>query len=494
MLVLAAVVLGGCGGAAEAPRLPSGAIRVDITHAASGAPIPAGFVGLSTEYTSLLAYAGRDPHALNPLFVRLVKDLAPGGSPVLRIGGDTTDWTWWPRPGARKPPWARYVLSPQWISVARAFAAATGARLILGINFEADSRALAAAQSRALMRGIGDGRIGAFELGNEPEVYDELGWYRNSAGAGVLGRPAGYGVRAYLADFHAVSRALPPDVPVAGPSLALTWPLTIAGRFLRANPRVRLFTFHFYPLKRCFNARTSPTYPTLANLLSPRSAVPPRGTAVAVASAHDRGVAVRVDEFNSVSCRGLPGLSDSFASALWALDALFALARSGVDGVNIHTLPQVSYQLFTFTHSHRGWEASVKPIYYGLLLFAQAAPAGSRLVQTIQPGERSLRTWATRDSTGTVRVVLINNSSSRGLTLAVRPRGAASGRAELERLTAPGLLARGGMSLGGQGFGSLTSTATLAGMRRISVLEPVDQRYLIKLPPASAALLTVRPR
>jgi hypothetical protein len=494
MLVLAAIALAGCGGAAAAPRLPSGAIRVDVSRASSGPRIPAGFVGVSTEYTSLLAYAGRDPHALNPLFIRLVKDLAPGGSPVVRIGGDTTDWTWWPLPGARKPPWARYVLSRQWISVARAFAVATRARLILGINFEADSRALAGAESRALMRGIGDRALAAFELGNEPEVYGELGWYRTSAGAGVLGRTPSYGFRSYLGDFHAVSEALPPDVPIAGPSLALTWPLTIAGRFLRANPRVRLFTFHFYPLKRCFNARTSPTYPTLANLLSRRSAVPPRGTAAAVSSAHDRGVAVRVDEFNSVSCRGRPGLSDSFASALWALDALFALARSGVDGVNLHTLPEVSYQLFTFTHSHGEWEASVKPIYYGLLLFTQAAPAGSRLVRTTQPGERALRTWATRDPGGTVRVVLINDSGSHGLTVAVRPPEASSRRAELERLTAPGLLARSCVTLGGRSFGALTSTATLAGVRRISLLKPVDQRYVIKLAPASAALLTVRPR
>jgi hypothetical protein len=283
-------------------------------------------------------------------------------------------------------------------------------------------------------------------------------------------------------------------LPIAGPSLALTWPLTMAGRFLRANPRVHLFTFHFYPLKRCFNARTSPTYPTLANLLSPGSAVPPTGTAAAVATAHAHGTAVRVDEFNSVSCRGLPGLSDSFASALWALDALFALARSGVDGVNIHTLPNVSYQLFTFTHSHRVWEASVKPIYYGLLLFTQAAPAGSQLLRTIHRNDGALRTWATRDPQGNVRVVLINDSAARGLTVAVRLRGGSSGRAELERLTAPGLLARGDVTLAGQSFGSITGTGMLAGARRVSVLEPVHQRYVVKLPPASAALLTVRPR
>ena len=473
-------------------RLPKHAIRVDVGKASISARIPRGFVGLSTEFTSLMDYAGSDPGALNPIFIRLLRNLAPGGSPVIRIGGDTTDWTWWPVAGARKPPWAHYVLGERWIAVARALVQATGGRLIVGINFEADSRRLARAESRALLRGIGSRSTITFELGNEPEVYGEIGWYRGPSGAPVLGRSSRYGFRAFLTDFHRISTALPAGVPQAGPSLALTWPLTIASRFLAANPRVRVFTFHFYPLKRCFNARTSPTYPTLAHLLSPRSAAPPAGTATAVAAAHARGVEVRVDEVNSVSCKGLPGLSDTFASALWVLDALFGLARSGVDGVNIHTLPGVSYEPFAFTRSSGEWEASVKPIYYGLLLFTRAAPAGSQLLRTVYPRRGGLRMWATQDRRGSVRVALINDSAARSMTLAVRPP-APSRSALLDRLSAPGLLARGGVTLGGQSFGSLTRTGILTGRRRLSVLEPVLGRYVIALPPASAALLTVRP-
>jgi hypothetical protein len=266
----AAAILAGAGGGDSPPVLPKSAIRVEVSGAPGGIRIPSGFVGLSIEYSSLEAYAGRDPRALNLTFIRLIHDLAPGASPVIRIGGDTTDWAWWSTGAAIKPPWARFVLTPRWIAVARALALATGARLIPGINFEADSRELAGAESRALLKGLGRKLIAAFELGNEPEVYGEIGWYANSAGIGVLGRPASYGFRAYLADYRAISSALPQGAPLAGPALALTWPLTIAGRFLSANPRVRLFTFHFYPLKRCYNARSSPTYPTLA---PPRAAV-----------------------------------------------------------------------------------------------------------------------------------------------------------------------------------------------------------------------------
>ena len=60
-----------------------------------GAPIAPGFVGLSMEYPTLATYAGRNPRAVDPVLEQLIRNLAPQ-RPVLRIGGSTTDWTWWP--------------------------------------------------------------------------------------------------------------------------------------------------------------------------------------------------------------------------------------------------------------------------------------------------------------------------------------------------------------------------------------------------------------
>src|SRR5579862_6655350 len=135
-LVLAATALAlagigaGCSGTgkrASSAVMPRGAISVEVGDAPAGPRIPEGFVGLSTEYTALSAYTGRNPDAINPTFVRLVKNLAPRGSPVIRFGGDTTDWTWWPTAGRSRPPWARYVLTPLWVALARALGVATGA-------------------------------------------------------------------------------------------------------------------------------------------------------------------------------------------------------------------------------------------------------------------------------------------------------------------------------------------------------------------------------
>ena len=119
----------------------------------------------------------------------------------------------------------------------------------------------------------------------------------------------------------------------------------------------------------------SSDYPTLANLLSPlASRGLTQGLAPYVATAHEHGAAFRIDELNSVACGGKSGVSNTFASALWALDALFASARTGTDGVNIHTFPGARYGLFTFRRMGSEWSASVRPEYYGLLMFAQAAP------------------------------------------------------------------------------------------------------------------------
>src|SRR5579884_129701 len=135
----------------------------------TGRTIPPGFLGLSLEYPAVEAYAGTDPHAINPVFVQLIRNLSPGQAPSLRIGGDTTDWTWWPVPGVSKPHGIRYTLTPTWVRVTRALAREENARLILGINLELDSARDAAAEARTLVNGIGRGSIAGLEPGNEPE-------------------------------------------------------------------------------------------------------------------------------------------------------------------------------------------------------------------------------------------------------------------------------------------------------------------------------------
>src|SRR5579862_88226 len=95
-------------------------------------PIPPGFLGLSIEYKAIEQYAGRNPYAVNPVLVNLIKGLSPGQRPELRLGGDSTDRTWWPGPGARRPRGAYIKLNTLWGEVVGAVIHATDARTIVG--------------------------------------------------------------------------------------------------------------------------------------------------------------------------------------------------------------------------------------------------------------------------------------------------------------------------------------------------------------------------
>ena len=319
-----------------------------LEHRAVGRPIPAGFLGLSTEYRGIAAYAGMNATAVDPVFLQLRPETsAPGQRPVLRIAGDSTDWTWWPIHGLRRPPGVRYALTGRWLRTVRSVATALDARLILGVNLAANSRSVAGVEARALVEGIGRRWVDALELGNEPELYGGFPWYVTLGGRYVRARGPGWSFDRYLGDFRRVARGVPYRF-LAGPATGSPNWMPQLGRFLRAEPRVGLLTVHRYALKRCGASSNS----TASELLS-NSAADGLASSVAptVAIAHARGVRLRIDEVNSIACGGQPGVSNTFGAALWALDLLFAMARTGVEGVNFHTEPGSFNELFSLSRT-----------------------------------------------------------------------------------------------------------------------------------------------
>ena len=53
------------------------------------------------------------------MLAQLIRNLAPGQTPIVRIGGDSTDWTWWPVRGSAAAAGVSLGLSPAWIVRAR---------------------------------------------------------------------------------------------------------------------------------------------------------------------------------------------------------------------------------------------------------------------------------------------------------------------------------------------------------------------------------------
>jgi hypothetical protein len=476
--------------AARAADSAASTVYASVDAAPTGPARPARFLGLSLEYSALEAYTGADPAAPDRVFVQLLRNLAPGPgqSLVLRIGGNSTDATWWPVKGMAHPRGARYALTPTWLAAVRALAAAVPAQLIMGVNLAAGRPRVAEAEAQAFVSGIGPSYVTSLEVGNEPDVYGVFPWYTDRHGP-VFARPAGYDLSAFIGELTRWQATLP-DLPLADPALAeLPW-LSGLPTLLAADPRLRVVTVHRYALQGCSHNPHSPVYPSIANLLSDRSA---QGLAAAIAPyvalAHRHGAQFRVDELNSAAlagCLGRAGISNTFASALWMLDTLFDLASIGVDGVNVHSLPGAGYELFSFRRSATGWQAFVRPDYYGMLLFAQAFPAGARLLPVRAPAG-AVKVWATLAPDGHTRVTLINKgSAAHRVELQLPPSDLP---AVLEWLRAPSASATSGVTLGGQGFGAETSTGVLGAQHG----QPVAQlfgSYSIDLPPASAAVLT----
>jgi hypothetical protein len=498
-MLVAALAAAGCGSAGASPKPASSASAaaarpaaggsvIGVSGATFGQALPAGFVGMSIEERALEQFAGADPKAIDPVFLHLLQDIAPQQSSVLRIAGDSTDWSWWPVSHMAQPPGVKYSLTPTWMSVAHSLAAQLNARLILGVNLEADSTALAAAEAGAMVNRIGRPYIGAFELGNEPELYGSFGWYRSPrTHLLVPGRPRNYSVQNFISDFSRFSSNLRGD-PLAGPSVGGPEWLQSLDSFVASEHRLSLVTVHAYPLKHCRKATVVTSGQLLADSSSHGLA---QLVAPWVADAAHHHLPLRVDEMNGISCGGTRGVSDTFTSALWLLDTLFEMDRTGVGGVNIHTVPNtINEVLGRGVQLSRGkWSMRVHPEFYGAVMFAQAAPAGSHLLRVAAKLPAGIKVWATRAGNRAIHVVVINKRLGGAQTVQLRIAGA-SGTASVEQLRAPNVHATSGVTLGGQTFGAATSTGLLGGTPAGLTAAPSGGIYSVRVPAASASMLS----
>jgi hypothetical protein len=173
------------------------------------------------------------------------------------------------------------------------------------------------------------------------------------------------------------------------------------------------------------------------------------------------------------------------------MDTLFTLAADGVDGVNLHTYPDSVNGLFDFARVDGRWQGTVHPLYYGALMFTQAAPAGSRRLPINGGDQAAVRAWATVAPDHRIRVLVINDSLTRSALALVRTP-VTPGPASVERLRAASAYATGGITLGGQSFGATTDTGLLPGPVPQDAV-PRRGSYAVTLPAGSAALLTLPP-
>ena len=408
------------GAAATATAAPTAAIPVSVDRAPLTGELPPGFLGLALEFPTIpqWVYGGANTGIVDPVLLQLIRNLDPVGRPVLRIGGQSGDRAWWPVPGMATPAGVTNTLGPPWTKAAHALAQQLDARLVLSINLEAGSTQVSATEADHLVSGVGRGYIEALELGNEPDLYLTTPWYKLidgkrapwylQAGTPVFARTTGWGPAAYVAEVQRTEPLLP-DLPIAGPDAANSAWLGRFSDLVVPHGRVGVLDSHAYALEQCETDPRSSRYPSVPNLLALRAS---RGiidgATPYIGLAHVDGEQFRIDEMGSVTCDGRAGVSNTMASALWVIDALFTAARGGVDGVNLHSFPGSLNGLFDLSNASGRWVATVHPLYYGALMFAQADPVGARLLRLNAGASDQVRSWATIGTDHRVRVLLIN--------------------------------------------------------------------------------------
>jgi hypothetical protein len=469
---------------APAPKAPGpggnragGPVTVSVDPSvAIGPSVPSDFLGLSFEASSLHTIAG---YASSGDLVNLLRSLGPG---IMRFGGISADEsTAWLQEGLA-PAWAQATVVPADLAALAVLARETGWRVLLTVNL-GHSEAAAAAQEAQVAQSQLGASLAGIAIGNEPDRYvaDRL-------------RPAGWSRPAYLAEagaYRGAIAAAAPGVPIVGPDassgrLVLPWVRDLARR-----ERPALLTDHFYPLTRCGDHKA-----TLSELVSPvtrrnETTTLQRLAAIAQAST----LPLRVDETNNISCRGQPGVSNVFASALWAVDYVARAMASGVAGLNFH-------DLITEPHAYSPLAAGgpselatgtlhANPEWYALLLARHLL--GDRPVRaSVASGHSDLTAAAFLNPTGSLHIALVNFAGATAKPLVVRLRLPRQlGRGPVLRLTAPTLHARTGVLLGGRG---VSGAGSWSHGTPLPLVSGKPGSLELNMPASSAALVTLYPR
>ncbi len=502
MVLVLALAFSATAPAVAAARSPL--VRVVADVRSHGPRIPRSFLGFSQEYNIVPSQVGDHLTGLNPVIVGLWDNFTRlgGGPPTLRVGGGSTDGSTWNPEGKPKPPGIDFGISYPWVIGVNHFVTATHAPLILGLNMALNDPKVAVDWANNARLALPKGSIRAFEVGNEPDYFIHRPFGVDASGRKRYARPRSYGVGSYLrelARFDAALERLRPRPTLAGPSLCCDpkWTAAFPRILGKEHRHLRLATVHGYPLAACGAKPGHRGYPTAAALLRPATVIGKAASFIPlVRAARHVHLPLRVTETNSAACGGAKGASDVFASALWGADWAFSLAVLGANGADFHSGATL-YQPFATGLSDGQWTGYARPLYYGLLLFAQATPHNARLLPSTYYGARpqpgaNLRVFGAVDRHDkVVRVVVINKDLHAHGSAVVRVPGA-RGSGKVRRLLAPSVRSTRGITLAGQQVASPSLDGSLVGPEvATAVRRRAHSTYRFEVPAGSAAMLTV---
>ena len=397
---------------------------VAVGYDQPGRAISEHFIGLSYESAILASPDYLSPDNLSVM--GLLRGLGPGA--VLRLGGNSSERTFWRDTGDRSEV-GSFVVTPAAIDAVAVLLNALDWRLIYGLNLARGTPQTAAEEAAYVARAVGP-RLLAFQIGNEPDGFGR--W------SGV--RPQGYDFDAFLAEwrqYYTAIRARLPAAPFAGPDIVIEqkW---IRPFIEAAGDALVLVTRHYYA-----DGPAGVPHISLARLLSSAPQAKTMLQEMRSISESSR-LPFRIAETNSIFNEGQPGVSDTFGSALWGVEFMFQVAEAGGEGVNFHTGDAKAY---TPIGPGPDGQHAARPIYYGMLMFKEAARGASMLPARLVAPDLYMTAYATRAADGTLKVCLINKDLKRGAHVGIEA-GRDFPSASLLRLTAPSAEARTDVTFG----------------------------------------------
>jgi hypothetical protein len=468
----------------SASAKPAQSVVLTVAPSQPGTRFALGAVGLSAEADEL---STGDLGANRTSLVALMRRLGPG---VLRIGGNSVDYSWWTANNERPPTWATSVVTPSDLVNLRGLLEATGWRAILGVDLGHLDPARAGDEARVAGSVLGS-RLLAFEIGNEPNNYgDPL----------VKLRPNTYGPRNYLEELATYVTAMRTDTPsmrVYGPDLGArslqAWLPFIASD--KATPFATI-TQHYYPtaynVLKGFCKGT--TLPTAVELLSTQVRERENLLLQTLAGAGDLAQReIGITETNTTaSCdtAGGPATSPVFASALWAFDWILRSASAGVTAIDFHGyLGRCAPDTFSpicapsATAEAHG-QLIARPEYYGLV--AARELEGGRFVPVDTRGQgtsENFSAYATVHARG-VLTLGIDNFASRQASFLLSVPGYT--RATAEFLAAPSLGATNRVT-----FGHASAGDDGALLPSATIVTKANGAFRLTLPHTSAIVVTL---
>jgi hypothetical protein len=347
----------------------------------------------------------------------------------IRIGGNTVDYgTFWQAGGQAVPSWASIIIGPDDATRVAAFAKTIDAKVEWAVNLQHLDPALIDTQVGFVVQAFGD-HLDSIQCGNEPNGF--FGGYAQ-----------------FKTSFDSCKTAIKGRAKISGPDTYGGGGAWNAGFANDEAPVLDQLNYHFY------SGGTS-----IGGLLGPggvSGALSAIQGSLTAAKAHN--LAYRTDETNSKSLGGTHGVSDVYASALWAMHYALASAEKGA-GTNFHGFlgvcgqPTVNGKNSYYTPicaASKADEAAkmmtAAPEYYGLWMAAHMGPGQFQPVTVA--GAANLVSFAVKGDDGATRIALIEKSAT-GTMVPVSVAGTGDGAAEVIHMTGPALNAPSGVMIQG---------------------------------------------